>query len=68
MKVVREQMTEQYMIAKTVPGTRSFHCFIPINQFCIGTKQVLEEDAFEIMFNFSDEAKCQGITIYSMLI
>ena len=50
-----EQMVGRYKLAKTVPGTHSFHCFIPINQFCIGTKWVSKQNTYDITFNLSKQ-------------
>ena len=63
MRLVREQMAERYTVAKTIPGTRSFHCFVPINKFSIGAKRVSEEDGFEITFSFSEENKKTKINV-----
>ena len=51
----RENIREHLSQAKTVPGTRSFHQFIPISSSIIGTKRVSEEVDFALRFSFGEE-------------
>jgi hypothetical protein len=40
MEITRTTLEARYTIAKTVPGTRSFHQFVPLSASCIGTKRI----------------------------
>ena len=51
----RENIRERLSQAKTVPGTRSFHQFIPISSSIIGAKRVSEEVDFALQFSFREE-------------
>eukprot|EP00795_Rhopilema_esculentum_P001888 gene1888-biopygen10418 len=51
----RENIRERLSQAKTVPGTRSFHQFIPISSSIIGAKRVSEEVDFALRFSFGEE-------------
>ena len=51
----RENIREPLSQAKTVPGTRSFHQFIPISSSIIGAKRVSEEVDFALRFSFGEE-------------
>jgi hypothetical protein len=57
----RETMKERYKIAKTIPGTRSFHFFIPTDEYTISTKRVSEDESFSLVFKFKKESKTPSI-------
>ena len=46
-------MDERYKRADTVPGTRSFHLFIPISDSVIGAKYVSDNRYYAVQFDFS---------------
>lgn len=50
---VRQRMLERYVSAKTLPGTRSYHQFIPLSHSKIGVKYVSEEEQFAFTFDFN---------------
>ena len=50
---VRQHMQERYASAKTLPGTRSYHQFIPLLHSKIGAKYVSEEEQFAFTFDFN---------------
>ena len=49
---LRKQMVERYQYAKTVPGTRSYHQFIPLSNTKLAVKTVSEENDYSFTFNF----------------
>ena len=50
---IRVNMEERYKRADTVPGTRSFHQFIPISDSIIGAKYVSDDQYYAIQFDFN---------------
>ena len=50
---IRVNMEERYKRADTVPGTRSFHQFIPISDSVIGAKYVSDNQYYAVQFDFS---------------
>ena len=46
---IRVNMEERYKRADTVPGTRSFHQFIPISDSVIGAKYVSDNQYYAIL-------------------
>ena len=46
---IRVNMEERYKRADTVPGTRSFHQFIPISDSVIGAKYVSDNQHYAIL-------------------
>ena len=50
---IRVNMEERYKRADTVPGTRSFHQFIPISDSIIGAKYVSDDQYYAVQFNFN---------------
>ena len=50
---VRVNMEERYKRTDTVPGTRSFHQFIPIFDSIIGAKYVLDDQYCAVQFDFN---------------
>ena len=49
---IRVNMEERYKRADTVPGTRSFHQFIPISDSIIGAKYVSDDQYYAVLFDF----------------
>ena len=49
-------MKDHYEIAKTVPGTRSFHHFTPVSTSEIGTKILSENKEFKFKFRSGEPA------------
>ena len=41
-------------MAKTVPGTRSFHHFIPLSDSKIATKRLSEDEKFDLEYEFNN--------------
>ena len=52
MNEYRKDLVSRYNKARTVPGTRSFHQFVPISSNSIGAKHVSEESEYSLVFNF----------------
>ena len=50
---IRVNMEERYKRADLVPGTRSFHQFIPISDSIIGAKYVSDHQYYAIQFDFN---------------
>ena len=50
---IRVNMEERYKRADTVPGTRSFHQFIPISDSIIGAKYVSDDQYHAVQFVFN---------------
>ena len=40
----REFLEDRFSLAKTIPGTRSFHCFVPANEDEILVKRLTKDD------------------------
>ena len=53
--VTRNEMKERYIHAKTVPGTRSFHQFIPQSINTIAAKHVSDDSKYAIKVSFMQE-------------
>ena len=49
---VREMLSDCFSRAKTIPGTRSFHQFIPLSRGEIATKKVSEDIDYSLKFEF----------------
>lgn len=52
---IRNEMKERYSHAKTVPGTRSYHQFIPLSTNTIAAKRVSDDKEYGIKFYFTQE-------------
>lgn len=50
-----QQLEGCFSRAKTVPGTRSFHPFVPISEDALGTKRISNDENFCTIFKFSGE-------------
>ena len=50
---IRVNMKERYKRADTVPGTRSFHQFIPISDSIIGAKYVSDDQCYVVQFDLN---------------
>jgi len=48
----RQEMQHRYKVAKTIPGTRSFHYFEPISSYQIGAKRISSDSKFGLVFSF----------------
>ena len=46
------KLKDQYALAKTIPGTRSMHQFIPLSEQSINAKSIPEDDKFYLKFDF----------------
>ena len=52
---VRKEMKSRLDVAKTVPGTRSFHQFQPLSSSTIGAKYVSTDETYECQYSFFQE-------------
>ena len=50
-------MEQRYTLAKTLPGTRSYHNFVPISKTKLATKVVSEQEEHSFVFNFQSDDK-----------
>ena len=51
----REELKERFSFSRTVPGTRSYHQFVPLRINEIGAKRLSEDANYGIKFNFSNQ-------------
>ena len=52
LDITRAKLKDRYALAKTIPGTRSMHQFIPLSEQSINAKRVAEDDKFYLKFGF----------------
>ena len=52
MTKTREALCNRYVSAKTVPGTRGFHQFVPLSSSSIGAKRISADSNFSLKFDF----------------
>ena len=52
IEAVQYKMEERYASAKTIPGTRSYHEFVPLNNGEIGLKRISDQEHFDSVFSF----------------
>ena len=50
--VVQSKLTSWFSLARTIPGTRSYHQFVHTSTFSIKMKRVSDDNEFESEFNF----------------
>ena len=50
--VIRSELTSRFSLTQTIPGTRSYHQFVPKSTFSIKMKGVSDDNEFESEFNF----------------
>ena len=64
MNSIRASLVERFQGVKTVPGTRNYHQYEPINEIVIGCKQVSSDIEFNLKFElFSDIHKTTQVAI-----
>lgn len=65
----RQHLENRFKQAKTVPGTRSYHQFVPLSTASIGTKRVSADEDFTLVFNFTEEVRNHKIfrTLHQLL-
>ena len=51
MEVAREQLKERFSSVTTLPGTRSFHHFVPLSESVMAAKRVSEDQVYAIEFD-----------------
>ena len=68
----RKNLEERMGLAKTIPGTRGFHQFIPLTQNRIGAKRVSEDKQFALIFSFTtspaDQTLAHNLTPGSFVV
>lgn len=52
---IRKNLEFRFLKATTIPGTRSFHCFIPLDNNTIATKRISADENFSTLFTFCGE-------------
>jgi hypothetical protein len=57
IQAIRLKMQERYSTAKTIPGTRSYHEFVPLNNTEIGLRRISEQEHFDSIFSFINTIK-----------
>ena len=64
MNYIRASLVERFQAVKTVPGTRSYHQYEPINENVIRCKRVSSDIEFDLKFElFSDVHKATQVSI-----
>ena len=63
MEITRTTLESRYTNAKTVPGTHSFHHFVPLSASCIGTKRISMDQNYALQFNFLSTAASEPIVL-----
>ena len=63
MEITRMTLEPCYTNAKTVPGTRSFHHFVPLSASCIGTKRISMDQNYALQFNFLSTPASEPIVL-----
>ena len=53
MVKVRDFLNERFKSKRTIPGTRSFHQYVPLGQLSIGCKRVSDDDDFMLQYDFT---------------
>ena len=57
MEVTRANLKTRFLNAKTVPGTRSYHHFVPLSISCIGAKRTSIDEEYALKFGFASEVE-----------
>ena len=57
MEDVRTELKERFAMGHTIPGTKSYHFFTPVNTNVIAFKRIAEDDSFAGLFNITGEPK-----------
>jgi hypothetical protein len=57
----RSELESRFSIAKTIPGTRSYHQYVPKSASTIKMKRVSDDDEFESEFDFLGNKACLNI-------
>ena len=52
IEAVQYKMEERYASAKTIPGTRSYHEFVPLNNGETGLKRISDQEHFDSVYSF----------------
>jgi len=55
MFVVQKELANRFATGRTIPGTRSFHLFLPDNSNCIQVKRISEDQEFAGEFSFCEQ-------------
>ena len=66
MVAVKDNLKPQYELGDTVPGTRSYHHFVPTSQYTIEGKQFTVDTTVFITYSFLDMPAPQNETIESL--
>ena len=53
----RNLMKARYSYTRTIPGTRSFHYFLPVDNNTIKAKRIAEDEEFALTFQFKKETR-----------
>ena len=56
MFVVQKELSNRFASGRTIPGTSSFHFFLPDNSNCIQTKGIPKDQEFAGEFSFCEQA------------
>ena len=64
----RQELEERFSTAKTVPGTRSFHHFIPVSENTIATKRISEDEKHSLVFCFNSEQQPKSMSMSQILM
>ena len=56
MADVRVYLNERFELAKTIPGTRGFHQYVPLENLTIGCRRVSDDADFDLKFEFNSNS------------
>ena len=62
---VRRSLTMRFENASTVPGTRSFHQFIPLARDKIAIKQCSEDKNYDLIYDFSIGTEEKAVNFFA---
>ncbi|XP_047129865.1 uncharacterized protein LOC124809907 [Hydra vulgaris] len=68
MEFARNKLTDRLLTATTVPGTKSFHQFVPSSLSNIKMKRVSDDADFALTFDFLNKQKFETIKIDYVMI
>ena len=62
MEDVRTEIKERFVMGHTIPGTRSYHFFTPVNTNVIAFKRTAEDDSFAGSLNITGEPEMKDVS------
>ena len=59
MELARNRLADRFSTTTTIPGTRSFHQYVPTSKSTISMKRVSDDDDFSLTYDFINKRKCK---------